>query len=596
MNQEPRLLEDQVGEFFVNREGDLAYYWRWASTIPDFPLNSHALIGRRRTGKTAILSKLFNRLFREQTNVMPVYVSFAAYLDGTRTLTTDDFADMYLSKYISCFLAFRHDRPELIRRNLNMDELRPIAAEVDDEILNELFERYDINTKSRLSQNVVRFAIDTPRTVAWDKEIRTAMIVDEFQVLLKVYDPKQDLMLDLTNGFQWAVDTRWAPMLVSGSSISLLVGKALGGMLSGRFNYKHLKPLDKDNTYKLAFLLGDKLKIEVSNELAEAIWRFTGGYPYSIHSLFHSEYLESNNLTDPRSLKKVVFYELGDLDGKLWQHYNEEVEKYSDLLNDGTTTRKVMFLSTQYPNQLMYPDRFAEELGLPVKDVKESLRQLYQADIVQKGSVSLFRGPNDPMLRRYIKYNYKLDILNLSEEEAMQDWEEEYKTILGQLNQAKGDIGELYARLIMRGFDGRAVDGGYFNQNQPVELPQFKVIERRGGIVLASDKVEIDVIGSWVVSNEKRYREGVWLVESKYLKDKVDRGQVEHFIKQSNKFTVKSEETERYVEIHRWFFSKAGFTGPAIKLLEKEGIYYSDWTQFYTLATLLDFRGLPDAP
>ncbi|MEM7535594.1 MAG: ATP-binding protein, partial [Chloroflexota bacterium] len=594
--QQPKLLEDQVGEFFVNREGDLSYFWRWASTIPDFPLNSQALIGRRRTGKTAILSKLFNMLFREQKKVMPVYVTFAAYLDGARTLTTNDFADMYLSKYISCFLAFRHDRPELIRQNLNMDELRPIAAEVDDEILNRLFERYDINIKSHLSQNLVRFAIDTPRTVAWDKEIRTVMIVDEFQVLLKVYDPKQDLMLDLTNGFQWAVDTRWAPMLVSGSSISLLVGNALGGMLSGRFNYNHLKPLDKDNTYKLTFLLGNKNGIQVSNELAETIWQFTGGYPYSIHMVFHSKYLESNKLTDPKSLKKVVFYELGDLDGKLWQHYNEETEKYSDLLNDGTTTRKVMFLSTQYPNQLIYPKPIAEELGLPVDDVKQSLRRLYEADIVQKGSMSLFKGPSDPMLRRFIKYNYKLDILDLSEQEAMADWEAEFNTILGQLNQAKGEIGELYARLIMRGFDGRKVDGRYFNQNQPITLNQFRFIERRGGVVIAGDKVEIDVIGSWFIPETKQSQEGMWLVESKYLKDKVDSGQVEHFIKQSNKFLVKSEETKRYVEIHRWFFSKGGFTKPAIQLLEKEGIYYSGWAQFYALATLLDFRGLPDAP
>ncbi|MEM7532272.1 MAG: hypothetical protein AAF639_08850, partial [Chloroflexota bacterium] len=315
-----------------------------------------------------------------------------------------------------------------------------------------------------------------------------------------------------------------------------------------------------------------------------------------IHSIFNSEYLEENKLTDPKSLKKIAFYELGHLDGKLWQHYNEEFEKYSDLLNDGPTTKKVMLLSTKYPHQLMHPDDVAEELGLPFDEVQESLRKLYQADILQKGSVTLFKGPNDPMLRRFIKYNYKLDILKLSEKEAMADWEDEYNSILGQLSQAKGEIGELYARLIMRGFDGREVDGYYFNQPQSVKLNQFRFIERRGGVVIAGDKVEIDVIGSWFIPETKQTQEGMWLVESKYLKDKVDSGQVAHFIKQSNKFMVKSDETKRYVEIHRWFFSKAGFTGPAIQLLEREGIYYSDWAQFYALATLLGFRGLPDAP
>ncbi|MEM7532271.1 MAG: ATP-binding protein [Chloroflexota bacterium] len=594
MTKEPKLLEDQVGDTFVNREGDLAYYWRWISTIPENNLNSHALIGRRRTGKTAILSKLFNMLFRDQKKVLPIYVSFADFLDGDRVLTMEDFADMYLSAYISCFLGFRYDRQDLVGKEWDMGRLESIAKEFNDPIIDDLFKNYHLSLGSHLSRSVAKFAVNTPRTVAWHEEIRTVVIVDEFQVLLNVYDTKQGLMRNLTGGFQWAVDTRWAPMLVSGSSISLLVGKALGGMLSGRFNYKHLKPLDKDNTYKLAFLLGNKLNIQISNELAEAIWQFTGGYPYSIHSLFHSEYLQEAKLTDPKSLKKVAFYELGHLDGKLWQHYNEEVEKYSDLLNDGTTTRKVMFESTKYPGELMYPTKIAEDLGLPVDEVEKSIRKLYEADIVQKGTVSMFNGPNDPMLRRFIKYNYRREMLNMKPEEAMQEWEEEYKTIVGQLNQAKGEIGELYARLIMRGFDGREVDGHYFNQDHPVKLDQFRFIERRGGVVIAGDKVEIDVIGSWFIPETKQTQEGMWLVESKYLKAKVDKGQVEHFIKQSNKFMVKSEETERYIEIHRWFFSKSGFTGPAIKLLEQEGIYYSDWDNFHALATLLDFRGLPE--
>ncbi|MEM7538126.1 MAG: ATP-binding protein [Chloroflexota bacterium] len=596
MTKEPKLLEDQVGDIFVNHEGDLAYFWRWISTIPDTPLNSQALIGRRRTGKTAILGKLFNTLFREQKKVLPIYVSFADFLDADRVLTMEEFADMYLSAYISCFLAFRYDRPDFIQEEWDMETLEPFAKEFGDPIIDDLFEKYHLSLGSHLSRGVAKLAVNTPRRVAWNKEIRTVVIIDEFQVLLNVYDTKQNLMRNLTGGFQWAVDTRWAPLLVSGSSISLLVGKALGGMLSGRFNYNHLQPLDKDNTYKLAFLLGHRKGIKVSNELAEAVWQLTGGYPYSIHMLFNSKYLESNNLTDPKSLKKVAFYELGNLDGKLWQHYNEEVEKYSDLLNDGTTTRKVMFESTKYPGELMYPDQIAEALGLPVDEVEDSIRRLYQADIVQKGTVSMFNGPNDPMLRRFIKYNYRREMLNMKPEEAIQEWEEEYKTILGQLNQAKGEIGELYARLIMRGFDGREVDGHYFNQPQPVKLNQFRFIERRGGFVIAGDKVEIDVIGSWFIPETMQSQEGMWLVESKYLQAKVDKGQVEHFIKQSNKFMVKSDETKRYVEIHRWFFSKAGFTGPAIKLLEQEGIYYSDWAQFYALATLLDFRGLPDAP
>jgi len=58
-------IEDLVGDLFVDRNEELRLCREWVENIPLRHLNSWALVGRRRTGKTAILVRLFNRLFCE---------------------------------------------------------------------------------------------------------------------------------------------------------------------------------------------------------------------------------------------------------------------------------------------------------------------------------------------------------------------------------------------------------------------------------------------------------------------------------------------------------------------------------------------------
>lgn len=78
--------------------------------------NSYALIGLRRTGKTAILHKIFNRLFNEQDRVLPVYISFVQYLNQPKPINAFQFAEEYFAGYVRSYLAFRDGQPQLHRQ------------------------------------------------------------------------------------------------------------------------------------------------------------------------------------------------------------------------------------------------------------------------------------------------------------------------------------------------------------------------------------------------------------------------------------------------------------------------------------------------
>ncbi len=97
-NIEP--LEDFIGDLFVNRDEEFRLCRKWADNIPKRHANSWALVGRRRTGKTAILVKFFNKLFHEQDRIVPVFITFAYYVNRREPITYYDFSREYFGGYL----------------------------------------------------------------------------------------------------------------------------------------------------------------------------------------------------------------------------------------------------------------------------------------------------------------------------------------------------------------------------------------------------------------------------------------------------------------------------------------------------------------
>ncbi|MEM7536938.1 MAG: hypothetical protein AAF639_32470, partial [Chloroflexota bacterium] len=107
MDEQIQPLEEYAEGYFVNRDFEIDYFWSWANSVPLDRRHSIAFAGLRRTGKTAIIHRVFNRLFYEQTRVMPVYISFARYLTQTERITTYEFAEHFFSGYVRSYLAFK---------------------------------------------------------------------------------------------------------------------------------------------------------------------------------------------------------------------------------------------------------------------------------------------------------------------------------------------------------------------------------------------------------------------------------------------------------------------------------------------------------
>lgn len=588
MNKQQGPLEEPAGEWFVNRRTELDLFWRWATEIPERTKGSYALIGLRRTGKTAILHKLFNRLFYEQQRVTPVYISFAEYLSRPHPIDAYEFAAEYFTGLLRSYLAFHHQRPELHHRRATYQQLQQLAQELSDDLALEWFKIYE-GEKTVSAHNIMQWVINFPKGYAWDYDMPLAMIVDEFQVLTQVYNPDSQRMRNLTDSFQHASETRWAPMLVSGSSVSMMVGNALGGMLSGRFSPWYVEPLSQAHTVDMIFRMGQINSIEVTAELALTIWELTEGYPYPIERLMKSPSPATKRLPDLDALHEILLFELTR--GGLWYHYQEQYGKYISQINGDQTTRKVLLWIIKHPKRRIFADAIAADLNLKEQKVRESLEILYAADIIKSTGWFSYEDPADPMLRRYIEYQHKREVEQLAPEVAVED-------LISEVNRQVGHLAEVIVAGVMRHFDNTEVDGQtWFETPGPVRLPKIAHIERREGVIKEGAYNEIDVIGEYHISDKPlsdepsspKNRFGAWLVSVRYRKNKMGEGEIEKFLKH-----VQAVQVEKgYAAITRWYFSKAGFTVEAAKRLTAEGVYFSDQEQFNRLANHFGFLGLP---
>jgi predicted AAA+ superfamily ATPase len=578
-------LHDYVGEDFVDRERELESLWKWARWIPQGYEDSIAMLGRRRVGKTAILVRFFNRLFWEQEELIPVYYSLAKYEGKAGTeaeLTMPGFARETMKALAQCYLAFKRREPALVTRDREVPELLPLAREMHETELVEYLERHLSYVKHADDcTGVVSQALGSFHNLAEYTDTRLLVIIDEFQVLTDVACPWENWRHNITGFFQWPAQSRWAPLLVSGSSPSLMRRHAFGGLLQGRFRSRHVFPLPEPHAVDLVLKIARRRGLPVREEAVQALVRRTGGHPYYLSCLLSSEAVTA--LESLEQVEDLFLHELGNPTGDLRQFLSQEVEKYKQLNTTGIVAQ-VLYWTTRYPDRQIREEKIAKEIGVEVPEVKEALQRLAEIDLVEP-QVFTYKGLADPLIRDYIKLHYKGEVLQQGEDRVLKDWQRELRRYRGQVNNFIGEVAEVYMQGVMREFDGRTVEATeYFGLEGLRVLPEFAAVERRGGIVVQGSTIEVDLLG-----REKEGKRG-WFVQSRYQTKPVSRPEVERFLVQAEAVQRK----EKWTDLTLWFMAKRGFAETARQLMRREGVLHSDIQAFNRLARLFGFTGLPE--
>jgi len=573
------LFELVHEEEFTNRKEELESFWNLAMKAKKSNGSSFALIARKGLGKTAVLMRLYNDLFTQQNEVVPFFITFAAYRE--EKLSVSIFNEYYFTTVIKQYIAFRLRRPEMVEKSIKFDTLRDIAMKNGMTELEEWFISYRELHDDSL-EAVRRMVAQMTFMLMHDKA--GLLIIDEFQILTEVWDETLGFYRDTTGSFQRTAEARWCPMIVSGSAVSLIEKTVLGGVLARRFGLHYLEPFEKNHTVECVAKQARLNDLVISDEVMSTLHQLTGGNPFYIWCLLRSKRLKDNQISRPDELLNIYEYEISQKNGYLRGFWDIHFSDYSEKLNSEETVSKAMYFLSLHPGEDIGTHEVAAAIGEETSKTKKILQKLYDADLVARNSLWRYEGITDPVLGDYVKRVYKEQIEKQSSKEYETFLKEEYWKKLGSLNRRVGELAELYLMMLLEKFNHQLVDGkrALGLDDGEVTLPVFQgKIEKRSGKIREGVPIEFDLIAK---SEEEN-----WFIEVKYWKKPVGKTEVAHFIKKLESLDL--GDSKKTVA---WFFARNGFEKEALEQLKALSIRHSDAEAFNYLADRVGCVRLPD--
>ncbi|MDM8521315.1 hypothetical protein QUF64_14815 [Anaerolineales bacterium HSG6] len=588
MTERQLPIEEMVAyEEFTDRVEILRELDLWVKNIQRMASGSTALISPRRMGKTVLLDRLVNTVFfKPEYQVAPCYFQVERK-EVTLRVFLLDYATTFFRQYIAYCLQdiamYKNDK-------LSLEELLTVqsdhpAIKLAQESIEAFLKRYN-NHDYRDAHNHWDAFIREPESLASYSGIRVALIIDEFQdmkfyifnvaeeTLFKAQQSEREewFSTDLTAGYRRRSQSRKAPMLVSGSAVTMIFRTVMGGPLGGRFDLRYLKPFSIPDG---AALLRQLRKIyfpddsPISSENALYASAQVGGHPYYLYCLVMS-HKRNRNFASQTQIDRLVEYEIQE--GRIygfWQTHFEDNRKYINDDDDEELGKKIIYYFTKYNNQPVDIKAIAKTLQAPKKKVEQKIEKLYSADLVYR-TRARFYAFNDICLMRFIKFVYEQDLEGLEEIDLSQQ---------SQFNNLKGRFLEIVVQVTMMKFNHEQLDGALFGQSvsgdaepNTVELPLFRVVDTKQVKGSTTRSYQIDMCGQ--TSSQRLF----WLCECKYTKAKMRLSQVKKLEAAREALRQEREEAEIPVpEIQLWLVSTGGFTDEVLNYVQgREDIYFTD--------------------
>ena len=314
-------LAEEIGDarFFMGRELEMRFYLDWVEKTKLLHSKSQALLSRRKMGKTALVQRLFNIIYsRNDAQVVPFFFRVLE-----RPLVTAAFGFEFYRAFLNQYLAFRKRMPELINNPRRLADLKELAK--DDVFICRDIEAIEDYAAS-IPESVWTHAQSAPHRFATSNNIRIIQIIDEFQYMNRfVYDDRRpDTQVDLCHSYMGLAESKYAPLLVTGSYIGWLT--TILNHMTARFEDRKLGPLRDQEALASVYNYAALTEQEVNESTAAYITEVTYNDPFYISQLIRTS-KEDLDLTTREGVRAALQYETTFGEGfiaSVWMEYIAE--------------------------------------------------------------------------------------------------------------------------------------------------------------------------------------------------------------------------------------------------------------------------------
>ncbi len=578
-----KTIDDDI---FTDREYWLDFLYNYHIHAIKKRGMSAAFLGLRRLGKTELFKRVYNMLFFNQDDVIPIFWTYEK-----KNLINPDFSKDYLENFLKQYFAFKNKDKYEEFLDTRFSALLDYGMEKGSKGIKTLIRRFVNQMKEGNENSMLTMAIEAPRTVTDYDEEPMIVLIDEFQEGFSIYN-SDGKKANCIGSHQDAIDSRICPHIITGSTMTLILYDIVRkGPLFGRFSPVYIRGMEEYFAKELVYKWCKRYEIEVCQEMASELAVRCGGNPFYIEAVVKQAHIQGINLDNPEDLDKAHITDLTR--GTIWRELEIQVQKFINQLNRQGIGKLILYHAARYETiNSMTIEKIAAELKVSFNEVREMLSLMARADLLEESGIwgTLFYKIRDPIMNEFIQVWCEIEVEGKKANEAAFDKFEKYKkkadlldSYIGQYNYYKGITVEIYILFMMTKWNFNELDGNrYFNIDQKVILPKFLYVD--GCHVKYEDigKAQVDLIGA------KDFEQ--WFGECKYLKDRVGLDMVKEFVE--NKAEIAKKEFKRENTV-LWFFSRSGFTPEAELYMKDRGVLYTNEEQLNELLTLFEVNTLP---
>jgi hypothetical protein len=435
-------LKEKIGnpELFTGRKKEMDYLLNWISRIKREISNSTAILSRRKTGKSALLQRLYNITFDKNDGVIPFYFEIKEFDQWLGS-----FAERYFRTFIFQYLAFKLRRPEYVEyeEKGSLEKAADVARQESLDYILMFIDEAQKHINSGDADMLWETVRDAPRLIAGHYDERVVQMIDEFQYINRFIfrDRACTRCIDnLAGSYFHTVEYRNAPMLISGSWVGWLMHD-LGNMLPGRLQKRHLEDLPQDESIEMIYRYSLLEDIPVTEKSAYLMSGLTEGSPFYISGLFRSAYPDKD-LTSEAGVLATLEFEILHEDGNIRGTWLEYIESALPRINERYAKDIVLYLS-KHRDRLITRQELMRELKLDMSDgeLRKKLKALLRCDIIEE-SYFKYRGVQDNVFDKIFRSEYGHDI----EAFVPQGMRDEYKAMFEKLKSKYNSLSGDYNR------------------------------------------------------------------------------------------------------------------------------------------------------
>ena len=563
----PEIIGDP--DLLVGRKKEFALLDKWIGRIPKRAAKSRALLARRKSGKTAIVQRIFNRLWSENGRIVPFYISIRE-----KRIWLPELAANFYRTFASQFISFLERDPAPVRNPSTLNQIKEYGLSCN---LRQMAEDADFimgEQERNLGFDVMwETAASAPDRYAQLYDRSFLVIIDEFQnTAAYVYrDRKCETALDDSIPGTWhdLSESKLAPMLVTGSYVGWLVNICGKYLQAGRLKRTLIDPyLTPEDGLEAVYRYADYFGEPITNESAVQINRLCMSDPFFIYCVFQND-TEGKDLTTEQGVIDAVHFEITDENSEMSLTWAEYIELSLKRINTRNSKHIMLHLS-KHSDREWTPKELKGKLGLDIDEdrIKELLENMVQADLIARGGSDIrFQGLTDGTLNLILRHRFEEEIescqpdLKSDFREELEKLEKDKKSLQGLVNHLTGKMVEYQLMTEFRSKKRFAPSRYFSNVADDATLNVVDVRLRTTFQRPDGKAMEIDVLAE---SDCGR----VLAVEVKKTQAPVGPAAVGDFLEKIEAFAALHPE-KRLVPA---FFSTGGFTDEALKLCAENGI------------------------